>query len=209
MCSYVFVSVMAPAPPAQWSGDPEEGVVAGKRLQLSRQGAARYIYFWRETVMRRAPDSVDKLLALERDMRKQWADPFRRFRQLQCCILDSIHNYQGVVFASLAYIPRNPDDKGSRGKDVAKGGPKDFSKLPGFDANQPTAKKTSEGKLVCKHFNIPAGCTFGSACKFEHACDVRMPDGSACGSKQHNRLGHKAAQGTASSSGAAAAAAEG
>ena len=29
-------------------------------------------------------------------------------------------NYQGVVFASLAYIPRNPDDKGSCGKDVIK-----------------------------------------------------------------------------------------
>ena len=192
MSSLVFVSVLAPAPASAWSGDPDEGVVGGTRYQLSRHGAQRYLTFWRDTIMRRGAESVDSIIALEKDMRSKWGDPFRRHRSLQCCILDSIRDFQGVVFARLACQTRL-QDLGSPRKPGGPKDPKDFSKLPGFDASQPTAKKMSDGTLVCKHHNVPSGCTYGEKCRFAHVCDVRMPNGSACGSKSHNRLGHKKA----------------
>ena len=210
MSSLVFVAVVAPAPPNVWSGSPDEGVVGGQRYQLSRQGAVRYVNFWKTTIMSRGADSIDKIISLEREMRSKWVDPFRRYCALQCCIMDSVRDYQGVVFAQLASQQRLSEVHPQIKTGGPKGGPKDYSKLPGFDPNQPTAKETSAGDRVCKHFNVQAGCNFGTGCKFAHVCDVRLPNGSACGWKTHNRLGHKKAMEAAArgSAGVAAAAAE-
>lgn len=199
MSSLAFVSVMAPAPVATWAGDPDEGVVGSTRLQLSRQGGQRYVAFWRDVVATRSTD-VDKIISLEKDMRRKWADPFRRFRSLQCCVVDAMRDYQGVVFTRLAQQPRldfpNVKTGGLGGPGRRGGGANfDFSKLPGFDPSISTVKKTSDGKLICKHFNIQQGCSFAAKCKFKHVCDVRLPDGSACGSQTHNRMGHKNAVG--------------
>jgi hypothetical protein len=204
MSSLVFVSVMAPAPAEKWSGDPNEGVIKGKRYQLTRLGAQRYVSFWTETVMHKGAETIDKVIALEKDMRSKWVDPFRRYRSLQCCILDSIRDYQGVVFARLAFQRPQPLSP----KTGAKNGPKDFSKLPGFDPDQPTARVTAGGKQVCKHFNVEKGCNFGPNCKFEHVCDVRGQNGKACGSKTHIRIGHKRAMQEAAAAGPAGGRAE-
>ena len=85
--------------------------------------------------------------------------------------------------------------RGLKGQEVL-----DFSKLPGFDKDISTVKKSKDGKFICKFFNVPKGCQFGNSCKMEHVCDVKMPDGTACGSTTHIRTGHKQAVGPAGSS---------
>ena len=110
-------------------------------------------------------------------------------------------DYQGVVFTRLAQNPKvdvTPQKPGGSGRQS-----QDFSKLPGFDPDITTVKKMPDGKLICKHFNIQKGCSFGSSCKFVHVCDVSV-NGTACGSRSHNRLGHKAAVGAAAAAGSSA-----
>ena len=188
--SVAFVAVQEPAPADKWSGDPEEGVVASTRLQLSRSGVQRYIHFWNDQI--RASSDVAKLVELESKMRSLWNDPFRRHRSLQCCMLDSVKDFQGVVTASLAYVPPTPI-KALAGKLGDKLSKVDYAQLPGFDPDISTVKKTKDGKQICKFYNIPKGCNFGASCKSAHVCDVKMPDGSACGSTTHIRTGHKRA----------------
>ena len=100
-------------------------------------------------------------------MRSRWNDPFRRHRSLQCCMLDSVKDFQGVVTASLAYVPPTPVKQLS-GKTGEKGGKLDFTQLPGFDPDISTVKKTKDGKAICKFYNIPKGCNFGNGCKLAH-----------------------------------------
>jgi len=67
-----------------------------------------------------------------------------------------------------------------KGKGGAKSGGKQIvtcSQLPG-------------GQFVCKKWNDPRGCTKHEAScpdKKKHVCDVRKPDGKACGAKNHRR----------------------
>ena len=54
-----------------------------------------------------------------------------------------------------------------------------------------TCLQTSGGQLICKSYNDARICTQSeSACPVGgcHVCDVRKPDGTACGSKSHTRL---------------------
>ena len=50
MASLVFVCVLAPAPHPEWSGDPDDGLIKGVRIQATRQGVAPYSAFWKEQV---------------------------------------------------------------------------------------------------------------------------------------------------------------
>lgn len=43
------------------------------------------------------------------------------------------------------------------------------------------------GKRICKKWNDSRGC---SGCDDLHVCDVKLPSGKACQSKQHNRMAH-------------------
>ena len=45
------------------------------------------------------------------------------------------------------------------------------------------------GRKICKEWNDSRGCNKKN-CDSIHGCDVRLPDGSACLSKSHNRMTH-------------------
>ena len=49
------------------------------------------------------------------------------------------------------------------------------------------------GQVICKKYNDPRTCTHKEKdCpeKRRHVCDVRKPNGDACGSTKHSRLGN-------------------
>ena len=64
--------------------------------------------------------------------------------------------------------------------------------MPDFDPNIRTFRFTKDNKHICVGYNIKAGCKYvktPNGCKHEHLCDVRMPDGTACG-QPHTRFNH-------------------
>lgn len=55
-----------------------------------------------------------------------------------------------------------------------------------------TVSMVKGGKRICKQWNDNRGCR---GCKDLHQCDVRLPNGQACGATSHNRMNHpKAAE---------------
>ena len=52
-----------------------------------------------------------------------------------------------------------------------------------------TVSMIKGGKKLCKKFNDSRGCSTHS-CPDLHVCDVKLPDGRPCMSRNHNRLGH-------------------
>ena len=199
MASLVFVCVLAPAPHPEWSGDPDDGLIKGVRIQATRQGVAPYLAFWKEQV-RNTSASVEKLISAEARMRKSWADSFRKKRLLQNCIIYSITEFRGDVRSALAHRPQltSPRTAHKGTEEKHKGGsPKDrvdFGKLAGFDPEIMTVREDKNGKGLCKQFQI-GKCAFGQRCRFGHKCDVMMENGKACGAEGHNRIGHHAATG--------------
>jgi hypothetical protein len=57
------------------------------------------------------------------------------------------------------------------------------------EAPKVTVRKGAGGKEFCKRWNDQRGCT-NASCPHLHQCDVRMPNGQACGDPGHNRAGH-------------------
>ena len=51
-----------------------------------------------------------------------------------------------------------------------------------------TVSTLKGGKRLCKPYNDGRGCS--GDCGDVHACDVKLPSGSACGSTKHSRLNH-------------------
>ena len=52
-----------------------------------------------------------------------------------------------------------------------------------------TVSMAKGGRKLCKPWNDGRGCT-NKNCDDLHACDIRLPDGSACMSRSHSRLNH-------------------
>ena len=55
-------------------------------------------------------------------------------------------------------------------------------------------RNPSTNRQVCLWYHT-SSCSFGSECKFDHACPVDLPDGSMCESLEHNALGHSKGKG--------------
>jgi hypothetical protein len=203
----VFVGVAQPADPKDWKGAADIGVVGGKRRQFSRSGASFYYDFWAELAKQFANKDVSALLYLEITMRKKWKNLFAMGFSLECCMRTSVAEYSGVTFAKAALVkkrepphrpggppPKSPKSPIAPSKPPA--GPSSpatsayerAKSMPGFDPNLRTARFTKDKKPICVGFNIRDGCKF-TACKHEHVCDVKMPDGTACG-QAHTRYDH-------------------
>ena len=202
--AYIGVSFQAPAP--TWLGDELVGIVAGVRRQFSRAGAVVYYDFWKEIAERfRNRGDCGFLMALELKMRRSWRDRFAKNVQLESCMMESIVRFAGETRSSLPVAkrsipngdPRNNKQKVSPGKgnDPSNGGGAGSSALDrakkygDFDPKLRTARFTKDKKPICVGFNVKAGCTFPN-CQHEHVCDVKMPNGEACG-KDHERFNHQ------------------
>ena len=197
----VYIGAYFLAPAADWSGDPNKGIVAGKRRQVARADVALYYEFYVGVAERFRPN-MGKLIAVEASIRARWTDDFRFKVRLGECITTSIISQRGVVMqeAALVNLPRpNPNPRPTGGGGAGGGqlndGQKrkfaDIAKLPGFKEGLRTCAKTEDGHEICKFYNDARKCFKTAAtCPKRHVCDV-MVDGKACGSTQHNRLNHE------------------
>ena len=89
--------------------------------------------------------------------------------------------------------PRKPKGKG-KGKDKTTPVKEEIRSGPEYKKSWGTAKDTSGGKTICKYWNDSRGCKSWCPRKHEHVCDVLLANGKACGSRGHNRAGHKVAE---------------
>jgi len=215
----VFVCSIAMAPAGDWLGDAYTGIVRGVRYQFSRAGGRKWIEFW-EKVARRMPNDADAIVRLEYMVRSTWTDTFANSVQLESCMLHSIRDHAGEVWAEVGVISsakkrkaddaaRNPSQHQLRkgglgaGRDVTDltqpgaGWTKDKNYVKAKDANgfDPRLKTyNGDSPKVCKAHNDKRDgeCKYGAKCKFAHKCDVLLADGKPCLSTTHCRLGHVA-----------------
>jgi len=218
MNSIVFVSSTSFAEHPDWKGEAWHGVVARKRRQFSRAGAAHYIAFWDE-YKHLYEAFPDRMVTMEYRVRQTWGDPFSRKVQLESCMRQSIADWRGTVESDArdAASKKRPNPTTTtninpikRQTQITKNGPGTTQAQPGslksagydkakgqtgFDPKLSTVPKIGNDR-VCKPWNQTAGkvCNY-PGCTFKHACDVKLADGTPCGDLQHNRLGHVAAVG--------------
>ena len=198
----VFVGVSQIADTKTWKGDPEVGVVAGKRRQFSRAGALFYYKFWSGIAKQFVSKDVSVLVYLEMDMRDKWKNPFAKGTSLEECMRTSVREYSGMTFAKAAMAkkreggprespppksPKTTPPKTPTGQQPMTAYDRAKTK-PGFDPNINTIRFTTNKEPICIGFNIRDGCKYTS-CKHKHVCDVRKADGTACG-EAHERYNH-------------------
>ena len=74
MVTYAFCCVNSLARVAAWLGAATLGVIRGVRLQVSRQGAAQYVDFWRESVRGARDEHVAAIMEMELKVRQLWVN---------------------------------------------------------------------------------------------------------------------------------------
>ena len=121
MMSLSFVAVMVPGPRTDWSGDPERGIVKGERLQITRQGVEEYLAYWTQVGEEYGDRFLSALMRVELQMRTSWNNHFRHWKLLECCVIDSIAEFRGVVQSELASLKqaashRQPGGLGGGGR---------------------------------------------------------------------------------------------
>ena len=94
---------------------------------------------------------------------------------------------------------RSPAPRAQDSGPANPGGPKGGTKRPLEDTIPPpppprgprvqTVSMAKGGRKICKSWNDSRGCQ-DKSCDSLHGCDVRLPNGSACLSKSHNRQNH-------------------
>ena len=210
MVTFAFCCVNSLAPVAAWLGAASLGVVRGVRLQLSRQGAAQYVDFWRESVRGARDEHVAAIMEMELKVRQLWVNLHREMHSIQSCVVESLQTMRATVQVE--------SDKWKRSKQLDVWSPKrgPFGKGKGGGAQYQSpgkggklggkrlqfAPKLKSGEKIC-NFHNTGTCTFGNRCKWPHVCDYKMGDGTACGDDKHTRYEHDKAVGGAAAGAAA------
>ena len=82
--------------------------------------------------------------------------------------------------------PATPQPLGHPAKDT----PSAKTANPNGSGKVKTCRANKEGKEFCKPWNDVRGCD-NPRCGKKHACDIQLPNGSACNDTRHNRDGHR------------------